>query len=1142
VSDFVHLHNHSHYSLLDGACRIDDMVSMADQYKMPALALTDHGCLFGAVEFYKKCVTKKIKPIIGCEMYLAPQSRFDRKADVKNTGASFHIVLLCKNETGYKNLMKLVSLGYLEGFYYKPRIDKEILKQYSEGLIALSACLKSELSYTILNKGINKAGDVIEEYKSIFNDDYYLEVQNHGIAEEDQVREAILTLADDYNLKAVATNDIHYLKKEHHEAHDVLLCLQTGKDLNDPNRMKYSTTELYFKSPEEMAQLFPDNPELLENSLEIAEKCNLKMKFKNYLIPDFEIPEDDDSKTLPEYLHKLAYNGLKERYTEITPELEQRLDRELEVINSMNYAGYFLITYDFIRYAREHNIPVGPGRGSAAGSLVSYCLNITNLDPIKYNLIFERFLNPERISMPDIDIDFCYERREDVIDYVKRKYGKNNVCQIITFGTMAARAVIRDVGRVLNMSYGEVDRIAKIIPNQLNIKLKNAINSVKELKELENKDSQHKKLFEYSRVLEGLARHASTHAAGVVITPEELTNYVPLYKTKDGDITTQYEMKMLDDVGLLKMDFLGLRTLTVIQKVIDTLKTRGIEINIDNISLDDKKVYELFSRGETIGVFQFESSGMQEYLKKLQPECLEDLIAMNSLYRPGPMDMIDDFINRKKGKTKITYNGPLLESILKETYGIAIYQEQVIKLASEVGGFTLGSADILRRAMSKKNVKVMKEKRVEFVKGATERNIPEKVANETFDAMEKFAGYGFNKSHAACYSLVAYQTAYLKVYYPAEFMASTISSEMGSSNRVTILLEECRRMNLKVLLPDVNESFADFVVIGDAIRFGLGAVKNVGRGAIKAIVNTRKKGGKFKTLFDMCSRVDKSALNRKALESLILAGAMDSLEGTRAQKFAAIDLAVEFAQRTQVIGNKSQTSMFDMEEKSMSISEPTLPEVNNLSKTEILNKEKVYLGFYLSGHPLDKYRDEVYTFATVTIDSVDELKDGQPVRLCGILTDLKKHIDRKKRTMAFLKIEDFTDSMEGIVFSDPYEKYQKYIYEDSMIMAIGKINTREAESAKILIDEIITLDEARKRFTKNLCLAFDTAQISESLISDLKNILEKYKGEIPVFFNVKIPDKGDFVLRSRAVKVSPCLELVEQLRDKVGRENVWVGA
>ncbi len=692
------------------------------------------------------------------------------------------------------------------------------------------------------------------------------------------------------------------------------------------------------------------------------------------------------------------------------------------------------------------------------------------------------------------------------------------------------------------MSYGEVDRIAKLIPAQLNIKLEEAIESVKELKELENKDSQHKKLFAYSRVLEGLARHASTHAAGVVITPEELTNYVPLYKTKDGDITTQYEMKMLDDVGLLKMDFLGLRTLTVIQKVIDTIKIRGIEININEISLDDKKVYKLFSNGETIGVFQFESTGMQDWLKKLQPECLEDLIAMNSLYRPGPMNMIDDFIKRKKGKTKITYQDQIFEPILKETYGIAIYQEQVIRLANEVGGFTLSGADTLRRAMSKKNVKVMQAKRVEFVNGAAKKNVSEKAANEIFDAIEKFAGYGFNKSHAACYSLVAYQTAYLKAYYPAEFMAATISSEMGSSNRVTILLEECRRMNLKILPPDVNESFDDFVVIGDAIRFGLGAVKNVGHGAIKAIVHTRKKGGKFKTIFDMCSRVDKSSLNRKALESLILAGALDSLEGTRAQQYASVDSAVEFAQRTQAKENKSQTSMFNSDEESMSISEPLLPEVDDWSKTEILNKEKVILGFYLSGHPLDKYREEVYTFSTVTIDSVDELKDGQHVRLCGIFTDLKKHIDRKKRTMVFLKIEDFTGSLEGIVFSDPYEKYQQNIYEDSLVMVMGKINTRETESAKILIDEVITLDEARKRFTKNLCLAFETEQISESLINELKVLLENYKGEIPVFFNVKTPDKGDFILRSKSVKVSPSLELVEQLRDKVGRENVWVGA
>ena len=1139
--DFVHLHNHSHFSLLDGACRIEDLIATAVEYEMPALALTDHGNMFGAIEFYEKCMNKAIKPIIGSEVYVAPGSRKDKQAR-SNESTSYHLVLLCKNDVGYKNLMKLVSAGYLDGFYYKPRIDKELLRQHSDGLIALSACLKGEVPRKYLKENMDAARQAAEEYRDIFGEDFYLEVQNHGIADEDQAREGIFRLAQEMGIKVVATNDIHYLKKEHYQAHDVLLCLQTGKDYDDPNRMRYNTQELYFKTADEMAAIFKDTPEVLENTLEVAEKCNLLLDFNSYHLPHFTIPTSERVETLDQYLEEYANRGLRERYEHITPEIEKRLKYELDIIKRMGYAGYFLITADFINFARDNGIPVGPGRGSAAGSLVAYCLRITNLDPIKYDLLFERFLNPERVSMPDIDIDFCYERREEVIDYVKKKYGYDNVCQIITFGTMAARAVIRDVGRVLKMSYGEVDRIAKLVPAQLNIKLDEAIRTVAELKELEKGDDQHRKLVEYSRVLEGLARHASTHAAGVVITPEELTNYVPLYKTKDGDVTTQYDMKSLEKVGVLKMDFLGLRTLTVIQKTVDTLKKRGIDIDIDRIPLDDPKVYKLFANGETIGLFQFESSGMREYLKKLQPEVFEDLIAMNALYRPGPMDFIDDFIKRKKGLTKIEYLHPLLEPILKETYGIAVYQEQVMKIASDVAGFSMGGADLLRRAMGKKKMDIMLEQRSLFIEGAKKKGVSEKIAGDIFDLMEKFAKYGFNKSHAACYSLVAYQTAYLKAYYPAEFMAATISSEMNSTNRVIILLEECRRMKIKVLPPDVNESYPDFVVTDKGIRFGLAAVKNVGRGAIEAIVAAREKHGRFKTIYDLCNSVDLHAINKKVLESLIEAGALDSLEGTRAQLFAAVETAIEFAQRNHAQHAHGQTTIFDLDEEQDAFAPPPLPSVDPWSQSEELNREKAILGFYLSGHPLDKFREEVRTFATITLDSVEDLSNDTRARVCGIISEAKIHYDRQNRPMSFFRIEDFTGSIEGLAFSDCYNKFSNLIQPDSMVMVIGKINTREGEGAKLIAEEFIPLQETRQKYTKSLYLSFDLEDTTDDILAEIKGLLNKHTGEVPVYISIKTGENSNYIMRSKSIKVSPTLELVDSLRDRVGRDNVVLGA
>ncbi|MBD3387154.1 DNA polymerase III subunit alpha [candidate division KSB1 bacterium] len=1141
MTDFIHLHNHSHYSLLDGACRINDMVKTASKFHMPALALTDHGNMFGAIEFHQKCKNKEIKPILGSEVYVAPTDHTHKVVDSETGVTAYHLVLLCKNLTGYRNLMKLVSIGYLDGFYYKPRIDKALLSKYHDGLIALSACLKGEVATRFLKQGGNQAREALRDYKEIFGDDFYLEIQNHSIEEEDNVRPQLLQLGEDEHVKVVATNDIHYLKKEHHAAHDVLLCLQTGKDYDDPNRMRYTTHELYFKSKMEMLELFSDTPEVLTNTLEVADKCDLELSFDDYLLPNYDIPEDDDSKDLHEFLSKICHKGLKERYKEPTPEIEERLDHELAIIKEMGYSGYFLITQDFINYARQKNIPVGPGRGSAAGSLVAYVLGITNLDPLAYGLLFERFLNPERVSMPDIDIDFCYERREEVIDYVKEKYGYNSVCQIITFGTMAARAVIRDVGRVLNMSFSEVDKIAKLVPQQLKITLDKAIETVPELRQLEKKDEKHRKLIEYSRVLEGLARHASTHAAGVVITPDELTRFIPLYKTKDGDITTQYDMRWLEEMGVLKMDFLGLRTLTVIQKTIDSVKARGIDLDIEQIPLDDSKVFQLFEKGETIAVFQFESSGMREYLKKLKPDCLEDLIAMNALYRPGPMDNIDAFIRNRKGTNEFEYPHNMLKPILRDTYGIAVYQEQVMKMASDIAGFSMGKSDVLRRAMGKKKKNVMIEMRAEFVEGAQKKGLDEKKANEIFNLMEKFAGYGFNKSHAACYSLVAYQTGYLKVYYPAEFMAATISSEMNSTDRVIVLLEECRRMGIRVLPPDVNQSCADFIVTKDGIQFGLGAIKNVGRGAIEAIVTAREKNGPFTTIFDLCTSVDLHATNRKMFESLVEAGAMDSLDGNRAQLFQSIETAIEYAHRTQTDKANGQTSIFDNNDD-VEIAAPSLAELKDWDKQAKLNREKNVLGFYLSGHPLDRYREEVKTFSNVTLQSLSTMKEGSTARICCIISEIKIHYDRKKRPMAFLKLEDFGGTAESIAFSDQYEEYRELLYDDSMVMVKGKVNFRDSDEAKLILDEVIPLEQTRERFTKSLCLAIQTGHSETEILDEVRRILNQHIGEIPVYIKLIIDENENYMLKSKSLKVSPTLELVDLLRDKVGRENVWVGA
>ncbi len=1142
MSKFIHLHNHSHYSLLDGACRIDDLVSAAVSNNMDALALTDHGVMFGAIEFYQKCEKAGIKPIIGVEAYVAPRSRKEKslaRGGVSET--SNHLVLLAKNERGYKNLMYLVSMGFLEGFYYRPRIDKELLREHSEGLICTSACLKGEVAYKYTHLGYEAARDAAIEFREIFGDDYYLEVHNHGIPEEDSARKAVLELSKELSIPVIATNDIHYLKREHANPHDVLICLQTGKDRDDPKRLRYSTDEIYFKTEEEMLQAFPECPDALYQTREIADKCGLSLTFGKALLPRFEPPEEHKDLDLNQYLEKLTRELCLKRYGTMTPELEDRLNFELGIIKQTGYAGYFLIVWDFIRAARERDIPVGPGRGSAAGSLVAYCLGITNVDPLEYDLLFERFLNPERVSMPDIDIDFCYERREEVIQYVREKYGENNVTQIITFGTMAARAVIRDVGRVLNLRYSDVDRIAKLVPTTLGIKLKDAIDKVEELKELQNGDEIHRELIEYSLVLEGLARHASTHAAGVVITPDELTKYVPLYKSPGTqDITTQYDMKWLEELGVLKMDFLGLRTLTVIDHTLKALKKRGIEISIDDIPLDDPATYEIFANGETTAIFQFESSGMREYLKKLKPKTIPDLVAMNALYRPGPMDMIDDFIARKHGRQKIEYLHPRLERILKETYGIIVYQEQVMKIAQEIAGFSLAKADLLRRAMGKKKVKLMAEMRLEFLKGARENNIDEKVAGQIFDLMDKFANYGFNKSHAVCYSIVAYQTAYLKAHYPAEFMAATMTSEMGSTDRIVFFMDECRRMGIEVLPPDINESLAKFAVVDGKIRFGLGAIKNVGLGAIEAIVSERESGGRFSTLFEFCERVDLRSVNKKVLESLVQAGAMDSLEGNRNQLFHALETATAYAASRAAEKARNQTSLFDTDDE-VDAMMPTLPDLPDWDGKDKLAREKELLGFYISGHPLDEFRAELKAFSSHAISQLDQLRNDQDVSICAMVSHVKIHYDRKNRPMAFITIENFTGSMEGLVFADTYAEYRDLLQVEKVVVLQGKLSMREEEEPKLRVDRVIDLSEAWQRLSRAFFISFDLNHLDENSLRRVNQVLRTNPGQCQLYFQLKAEEKKSNYL-SKRYKVRPNPDMLHRLQELVGKENVWFDA
>ena len=1139
-ADFIHLHNHTQYSLLDGACRIDKFIELARKMEFPALAITDHGNMFGVIEFYKKTRNVDIKPIIGCEIYIAPRE-MTRKEPVPGTpDGGYHLILLAKNNTGYKNLVKLVSAGYLEGFYHRPRVDKELLKKHADGLIATSACLQGEVSFAIRNNDSKHAEKLAREYADMFgSENYYLEIQDHGIDLEEKDKQELIAISRKLGLNIVATNDCHYLYRQDHAAHEALLCIQTNKVLDDTDRMHYETDQIYVKSAQEMKKLFADIPEAIENTLKIAEQCNVEIELGKLQLPRFELPSGFDCPE--EYLRYLCLKSVKEIYGEPGDKILDRLEYELKVIKKMGYSGYFLIVKDFIDYARSQNIPVGPGRGSAAGSLVSYSLGITSIDPLKYDLLFERFLNPERVSMPDIDIDFSDRGRDHVIEYVTQKYGQENVAQIITFGTLAARGVVRDVGRVMSIPYAEVDKIAKMIPFKVGQTIESALKEEPDLQRLAESDPKVKTLLEYSKTLEGLARHASTHAAGVVISPEPLIEKAPLFKSTRDEITTQYDMKGIEDIGLLKMDFLGLRTLTVIDDAVAMVReNHGIQLDLNNIPLNDSKVYELFSSGNTVGIFQFESGGMRDYLKKLQPESLDDLAAMNALYRPGPLDsgMIDVYIKRKQGKEKIEYLHADMEPILKNTFGVIVFQEQVLQLASKLAGFSLGNADILRKAMGKKIAKLMAEQKKAFIRGCMENNISKKLASQIFHQIETFARYGFNKSHSVGYAYLAYQTAYLKAHYPLEFMASLMTSEMSNTDRIIILKEECRSMGINILPPDINKSYAYFTVENDAVRFGLVAIKNVGMSAVEKIIKCRGEKGPFKNIFDFTARADISSINKRMIESLVMAGAFDTLGAERGQLYSSIEDALSYGQSLQVDRIRGQTSLFGEKDNDLAYPIPRLSEEQGWSRSKTLSMEKEALGFYISGHPLEKYRPQLRLFANATSESIDEIADGSHVAVGGIITRLKINTDKRGRHMAFVGVEDFHGSFEAIVFSDPFEKFKKLLINNNLLLFAGRTSKREEEKAKLIVSDIKTLESLTQN--SNLLLRLTVAEEKADLLKKINDILSKFPGETKVIIGIKTPDV--IIEIDTLQQVNPSGELIESLTAIVNAENLTLSA
>lgn len=1180
---FCHLHLHTEYSLLDGSGKIPKIIERAKELGMDSIAITDHGVMYGCVEFYKQAKAAGIKPILGCEVYVAAKSMKIKQPDKENS--THHLVLLVKNEKGYENLMKIVSKASIEGFYYKPRIDHEYLKSHSEGLIALSACLAGEVQQNILKNKIDKAKEVALLYKDIFKEGFYLEIQNHGMEEQKKVNEVNIKLSKELNIPLVATNDVHYINKKDSKSHDILMCIQTGKTVEDKNRRRYPSDQFYLKSADEMYNMFSYVPEALENTVKIAKECNYDYKFHESKLPSFPLP---DGREPYEYLKEHCYLGLIERYEEFknlrgskydedkikevssnsekAKEYVDRLEYELGIIKQMGYVDYFLIVWDFIRFAREKGIPTGPGRGSAAGSIVAYTLGITKIDPIKYSLIFERFLNPERVSMPDIDSDFCYERRQEVIDYVVEKYGKDNVSQIITFGTMAPRACIKDVGRAMSYSYAEVDRITKMIPTMIGITIDKALEMNPELKKIYDSEDRVKNLIDISKDLEGLPRHSSTHAAGVVIASRPLVDYVPLQKN-DEMIVTQFGMTTLEELGLLKMDFLGLRTLTVMNDAINMIKkNRGIEIDLDKIDVADKEVYKMIGEGKTTGVFQLESPGMTSFMKELKPDSLEDIIAGISLYRPGPMAEIPKYIDGKRDFHNVKYLDEKLESILDVTYGVMVYQEQVMEIVRKLAGYSMGRSDMVRRAMSKKKHKVMEEERYNFINGIVKEDgtievpgcvrngVSAEVGNKIFDSMMDFASYAFNKSHAAAYAVVGYETAYLMRYYPVEMIAAMLNSVMGVSEKVAYYIKFAEKCGIQVLPPDINESYSKFTVKGDTIRFGLAAIKNVGVNVVLSIVESRKKKGKFKSLVDFVDKIDLSSVNKRAVESLIKAGALDSFNIFRSKLLAVYEKLMDGVYSNQKRNIDGQISLFALDDSNINLPEIQYPNIKEFNKRSLLFMEKEMTGLYISGHPLDDYKESLKVQTTTTIENINKsyelfienlnnsiedqempIKDNDNVILGGILTEVKQKVTRNNTIMAFVQLEDLSGTIEVIVFPKVLDRYRDVIEEDALVRIKGRISIKEDEMPKLLCESIEGLEKVS---SNRIYIRITDKSYIRECNNIIKNAVKNYKGNTPIYlFDSR--ERQNYRL-SRDAWCNEDEEFIHILKEKFGENNIRI--